>query len=157
MNFIFCMKMNIKVFNNLTSSFLVARSTQNGKFVIFLQYLKKERKNGVDFLITIQLFYKFGLSVLVGMVSHSQSTQNNTVATFLHYLKKEVRNEVDVFVQENIKDFYKFILSYFLVWPGMPKVLKKKKQKTLFSWAWPSMPNVPRRVCNVFGTSQEKG
>ena len=82
--------------------------------------------------ITIQLFYKFVLSVLVGMVSHSQSTQNNKIAIFLHYLKKEVRNEVDVFVQVNIKDFYMFILSYFLVWPGMPKVLKKEKQKTFF-------------------------
>ena len=82
--------------------------------------------------ITIQLFYKSVLSVLVRMVSHSQSTQNNTIAIFLHYLKKEVRNEVDVFVQVNIKDFYKFILSYFLVWPGMPKVLKKEKQKTFF-------------------------
>ena len=52
---IFCMKINIKGFYKLTVSFLLilasyAQSTQNNKFVISLQYLKKEGKDEVDFL-----------------------------------------------------------------------------------------------------------
>ena len=44
---IFCMKINIKVCYKLTISFLLfiaryAKSTLKSKFVIFLQYLKKE-------------------------------------------------------------------------------------------------------------------
>ena len=52
---IFCLKRNIKVFYQLTVSFLLvlaryAQSTQNNKFVISLQYLRKEEKAEVDFL-----------------------------------------------------------------------------------------------------------
>ena len=52
---IFCLKRNIKVFYQLTVSFLLvlarcAQSTQNNKFVISLQYLRKEGKAEVDFL-----------------------------------------------------------------------------------------------------------
>ena len=52
---IFCLKRNIKVFYQLTVSFLLVlaryvQSTQNNKFVISLQYLRKEGKAEVDFL-----------------------------------------------------------------------------------------------------------
>ena len=52
---IFCMKINIKVFYNLTVSLLLviaqyAQITQNSKLVISLQYLKKEGMDEVDFL-----------------------------------------------------------------------------------------------------------
>ena len=51
---IFCMKINMKVFYKVTVwCLLIARypqSTQNNKFVISLQYLKKEGRNEVDFL-----------------------------------------------------------------------------------------------------------
>ena len=52
---IFCLKRNIKVFYQLTVSFLLvlaryAQSTQNNKFLISLQYLRKEGKAEVDFL-----------------------------------------------------------------------------------------------------------
>ena len=52
---IFCMKINIKVFYNLTVSLLLviaqyAQITQNSKLVISLQYLKKEEMDEVDFL-----------------------------------------------------------------------------------------------------------
>ena len=49
------MKVNLKVFNKLTVSFLLiiaryAQTTQNSKFVISLQYLKKEERDQVYFL-----------------------------------------------------------------------------------------------------------
>ena len=49
---IFCMKINIKVYYKLLVSFLlvVAWHAQNSKFVISLQYIKKEGKDEVDFL-----------------------------------------------------------------------------------------------------------
>ena len=51
---IFCMKINMKVFYKVTVwCLLIARypqSTQNNKFVISLQYLKKEGRNEVNFL-----------------------------------------------------------------------------------------------------------
>ena len=49
----------------------------------------------------------------MGMVKHSQSYQNSKFAMSLQYLKKEVRDEVDFFyMQKNIKDFFKLILSF---------------------------------------------
>ena len=52
---IFCMKISIKVFYKLEASLLLAipknaESTQNSKFVIFLQYLTKEGRDEADFL-----------------------------------------------------------------------------------------------------------
>ena len=48
------MKINMKVFYKLVVYFLLfiarhAQRTQNNKFVIYLQYLKKEMKDEVDF------------------------------------------------------------------------------------------------------------
>ena len=48
------MKINIKVLYKLIPLFLVAiashgQTTQNNKFSIFLQYLKKERRDEIDF------------------------------------------------------------------------------------------------------------
>ena len=86
-----------------------SRSSQNSKFAGSLQYLKKEISDEVDFLhankhqsflqvdfktLGIKFFYKVMLSLLIGMIYHSQSTQSNKFATSLQYLKKEVRNGV---------------------------------------------------------------
>ena len=54
-NFIFCMKINIKVFYKLTLTFLKAEvrhapSTSNNKFGVILLYRKEEGKDKVDFL-----------------------------------------------------------------------------------------------------------
>ena len=51
----FYMRIYVNIFNKLTVSFLLfiaryAQSTQNSKFVICLQYLKKEGRNKFDFL-----------------------------------------------------------------------------------------------------------
>ena len=42
----------------------------------------------------IKVSYKVILSLLMGMIKHSQSTQSNKLAISLQYLKKEVRGEV---------------------------------------------------------------
>ena len=52
---IFCLKINMKVFYKLVVLFLLiiarhAQITQNGKFVISLQYLRNERRDEFDFL-----------------------------------------------------------------------------------------------------------
>ena len=42
----------------------------------------------------IKVSYKVILSLLMGMIKHSQSTQSNKLAISLQHLKKEVRGEV---------------------------------------------------------------
>ena len=69
-----------------------SQSYQNSKFAMSLQYLKKEVRDEVDFLhadkhqnfpqvdfntLSINIFYKVILSLLMGMIKHSQSTQSN--------------------------------------------------------------------------------
>ena len=73
-----------------------------------LQYLKKEVRDEVDFLhankhqnfpqvdfntLSIKVFYKVILSLLMGIIKHSQSTQCNKLAIASHYLKNEVSQE----------------------------------------------------------------
>ena len=65
MKLIFCMQMNIKVSYKLIFNTL-----------------------GIKFS------YKVTLSLLMGMIKHSQSTQSNKLAISLQYLKEEVRDEV---------------------------------------------------------------
>ena len=99
-----------------------SQSFQNSKFAMSLQYLKKEVRDEVDFLhadkhqsflqvdfntLSIKVFYKVILSLLMGMIKHSQSTQSNKFAISLQYLKKEVRH-------------YHFLWK----WPDMSKVPK---------------------------------
>ena len=78
------------------------------KFVMSVQYLKKEVRDKVDFShddehqslllfdfssLFIKVSYKVILSLLMGIVD-SQSTQSNKCEISLQYLKKEVRNGV---------------------------------------------------------------
>ena len=101
---IFCMEISIKVFYKLVVSFLLviarhAQNTQNSKFVISLQYLKKEGKDEIDFLHADK--YQTILQVdTINLGGHGQPlpariTQNNKFAKTLQYLKKEVRDEID--------------------------------------------------------------
>ena len=68
-----------------------SQNSQNSKFAMSLQYLKKEVGNEVDFLhadknqnfsqvdfntLSIKVFYKVILSLLMGMIKNSQSTQS---------------------------------------------------------------------------------
>ena len=75
-----------------------SQSSQNSKFAMSLQYLKKEVIDEVDFLHAdkhqsflqvdfniseIRASYKVILTLLMGMIKHSQSTQSNKLAIFL--------------------------------------------------------------------------
>ena len=52
----------------------------------------------VDFnTFGIKVSYKVVLSLLIGMIKHSQSTQSNNFAISLQYLKKEVKDGVYFF------------------------------------------------------------
>ena len=68
-----------------------SQNSQNSKFAMSLQYLKKQIGNEVDFLhadknqnfpqvdfntVSIKVFYKVILSLLMGMIKNSQSTQS---------------------------------------------------------------------------------
>ena len=73
----------------------MVKSSQNSKFAMSLQYLKKEVRDAVDFLLVdkhqsflqvdfntlgIKLSLKVILSLLMDMRKHSQSTQRNEFA-----------------------------------------------------------------------------
>ena len=55
-----------------------AQITQNGKFAISLQYLKKEMSNKVDFLHTnkYESLLQIDTMILMGVVKYSQSSHN---------------------------------------------------------------------------------
>ena len=85
-----------------------SQSSQNGKFAKSLQYLKKIFLKlifcmqidisfvKVDFnTFGIEVSYKvIILSLLMGMIKHSQSTQSNKFSISLRYLEKEIRSGV---------------------------------------------------------------
>ena len=58
--------------------------TQNNKFAISLQYLKKEESDKVEFL------YADKHESLLQMVRHSQSSQNSKFASFYNTLTKQL-------------------------------------------------------------------
>ena len=70
-----------------------SQNSQNSKFAMSLQYLKKEVRDEVDFCMQINIkvpntlgikaSYMVILSLLLGMVKHSQSTQSNKFAISL--------------------------------------------------------------------------
>ena len=64
---------------------------QSNKFVISLQYLKKEVRDGVYFLHSHkhQSFGNSVLSFLMEVTRHVRSTQNRKMAIFLEYLKRK--------------------------------------------------------------------
>ena len=96
-----------------------SQSSQNSKFAMSLQYLKKDVKDEVDFLhvdkhqsflkvyfdtLGIKVLYMVDIiPSLMGMVKHSQITQSNKFAISLQYLKKQVRNEGHFGMQINVK------------------------------------------------------
>ena len=60
-----------------------SQSTQSDKFVISLQYLEKEFRKGVHFLLADeQSFYKLGLLLLMEVARSVQSTQNRKLVIF---------------------------------------------------------------------------
>ena len=73
-----------------------AQSTQNSKFSISLQYLKKERRDEVNFWRADKHHTILRVEV-INLGGHSQACANypnNKFAKFLQYLKKEMKDEV---------------------------------------------------------------
>ena len=107
MKLIFCLHRNIKVSYKLISTRWASKfptrwyylgmikhsqSAQGNKFVISLQYLKKEVSDRVHFLHADkhQGFYKVALLFLVKVARHVQGIQNRKLVIFLQYLKKKI-------------------------------------------------------------------
>ena len=93
MNLIFCLQINVKGFFKLLLSFWVcvtrhAQITQNKKFAISLQYLKKELSDE-DFLHADKhgSLLQIDSMILMGMAKYSQNSQNSKSAMSLQYLK----------------------------------------------------------------------
>ena len=87
-----------------------------------LQYFKKEVRDEVDFLhvdkypsflqvdfntFGIKAFYKVILSLLLGMIKHSQYTKSNKSSISSQYLIKEVRNGVRFLHADKQQSFYR--------------------------------------------------
>ena len=82
-----------------------AQITQDNKFAISLQYLKKELSDEVDFLHADQHESLLQIdSIILGMVKHSQ---NSKFAMSLQYLKKELKDEVDFLHVDKHQSFLK--------------------------------------------------
>ena len=81
MKLIYYLQINTKIFYKLIVSLWLcmvrhAQSTQNNNFIISLQYLKQNVKDGVDFsvLIFFKRFFKVILSFLMCVARHAQIT-----------------------------------------------------------------------------------
>ena len=84
MKFIFGIHINMEVFYKLILSIWVcvtkhAQSTQNNKFAISLQYLKKDVSDEVDFLHVDKHkgLLQIDTMILMEIVRHSQNSQNS--------------------------------------------------------------------------------
>ena len=54
------------------------------------------------------------LSLLMGMIKHSQSTQSNKFSISLQYLKKKIRNRVHFLHEDKHQSFYKLALLFLM-------------------------------------------
>ena len=104
-----------------------SQSSQNSKLAMSLLFLKQEVEDEVDFLYVhrqtyqsflqvdfntsgIKFSLKVILSLLMGMIRHSQSTQSNKFAVSLQYLEKKLGIEFIFCMQINIKIPSKLLL-----------------------------------------------
>ena len=84
-----------------------AQITQNNKFAISLQYLKKELLDEVDFLHVDKHESLLQIDSILMMVKYSQSSQNSKFAMSLQYLKKENKDEIDFLHADKHQSFLK--------------------------------------------------
>ena len=88
--------LGIKISSKVVLSLLMgminhSQSTKSSKFIISLQYLKKEVKDGVHFFHANkhQSFHKWASSFLMEVTRHVQSTQNRELVIFFNILRKK--------------------------------------------------------------------
>ena len=144
MKLIFCMQVSMKAFYKLILWFRwgwssipkvpkiaslqchynISEKKLKMKF-IFLQADKQQRFLQVDFnTLGIKVFYNVMLSLLIGMIKHSQTTQSNKFGISLQYLKKEVGMELIFCMQTNIKVSTSWHNCFWWKWPDISKVPK---------------------------------
>ena len=111
---------NGEVYYKLILSFEVcvikhAQNTQNNKFAISLQYLKKDVNDEVDFLHADKPKGLLQIDIMIfdGDSQAFPNFQNSKFSMSLQYLKKNVRDEVDFWI--NFKVSYKLIST---LWPS---------------------------------------
>ena len=122
MKLIFCLQMNVKGFFKLLLSFYVCvtrytQITQDSKFAVSLQYLKKELSDEVDFLHADkhEILLQIDSMILMGIVKHSQSSQNSMFTMSLCNISKNKLKMKLVFCMEiNIKVSEKFISTLWV-------------------------------------------
>ena len=168
MKLIFYIQISMKVSYKLTLWFLMGmtknyQSSQNSKFAITLQYLKKEVRDEVNFLhadkhesflqvdfntFDIKVSYTVIPSLLMGTIKHSQSTQSKKFVISLQYLKKEVTDGVHFLHAGKHQSFYELILSLMMEVAGdihrtqnrkfviFLQYLKEKVFATAFVFYW---------------------
>ena len=75
-----------------------AHITQNNKFAISLQHVKKVVSDAVDFLHADkhESLLQINIMILIEVFKYSQSCENSKFAMSLQYLKKEVKSSVIV-------------------------------------------------------------
>ena len=85
------------------------QSTQNNKFAISWQYLKKNVRDEVPADKRQRLFFQTDTIILVFVARYAQITQNNKFDVSLQYFKKLLSNEIDC-MQISMKVSYKLTL-----------------------------------------------
>ena len=96
----------------------MVKHSQNA-FLIFFYADKHQRFLQVEFnTLGIKVSFQVILSLLMGIIKHSQSTQSKK------YLKKEVRDEVRFLHADKNQSFYKLVLSFWWKWSDMSQVPK---------------------------------
>ena len=110
------------------------------KTTSFLQYLKKDVSDEVDFLHADKHkgLLQIDILILMEIVRHSQNSQNSKFSMSLQYLKKKVRDEVGFWI--NFKVYWKLISAlwpstfprkWYYHWYSWSSILKLLKVKTL--------------------------
>ena len=89
--------------------------TQNDKFAISLQHLKKVVSDAVDFLHADkhETLLQIDIMILMEMLKYSQSSQNSKFAMSLQHLKKKLEMKLIFHMQINIKVSYKLISTFW--------------------------------------------
>ena len=112
---IFCLQTNIKNSSNWYYHFTCvarhAQITQNNKFAISLQYLKKEMSDEIEFLHADkhESLHKLILWFLMGMIKHSQSSKILSLQCLYNILKNKLEMKLNFYMQINTKVSYNLI------------------------------------------------
>ena len=137
----FWLLINVKGFFKVMLSFYICVAsnveiTQNKKFVISLQYLKKEVRNKVDFLHEDihESLLQVDTMILMGMVKHSKVPKMASLQWVYNISKKNLKRKLIFCMEINIKVTYKLISTlwsskftirrYYLYWRAWSSFLK---------------------------------